>query len=172
MGAIWAASAGVNGSRKINTALTEIMTISQGVHALYAQQSTTGDSDGTYETTNLISAGVFPSSMIASSNVFNPWGTSAVNSVNVTSQSISIANTGDAIAIEFQNIPTAGCVGILLGAAQDTSLVHASATTLSAPLNNSTLATPFILNTTSNAANNVCSISSRVNVQLAFKLRG
>lgn len=164
LGAIWVAAAGVYNNQKINRANTEILTILQSVRSLYASSGAVGSD--TEITNSLCQANVFPGDMVGvaacgDNSIRHPWG--AAGTVHVYSTSSMTANTGDAIQIEFINIPRWACISLLTalgGNSHDSGMIYISGAAAFSSAGGSTyagLAAPPV--TTIAAANN-CSGSA------------
>ncbi|MDE2030031.1 MAG: type II secretion system protein [Alphaproteobacteria bacterium] len=172
LGAIWVAAASVYTNQKIGKANTEVMSISQGIRALYATTSSTGVADNTDETKAFCTAGVFPQDMVGdctTPKISNPWSV-ASNSTTVKTTSIS-AGAEDAFEITMTNIPQSGCVGLLSavgGASRDSGLFYLSAGT-TAPVY--TVGTGSTLPLTPTTAAGLCGNGNNT-VVAVFKLKG
>lgn len=168
LGAIWVAASAVFGNQRLAKANTEILQVVQGSRTLYNTASTTGESNGTSLTEALINAGFFPSDMVSGTTGLTPWGGST--RLNIYSQTASV--TGDAILVEFSNLSTAACVGLLTGltgAGRDAGLWNAYANSASKASASLTTGTSFPVTLTT--ANTSCSTSSAF-VGFLFKLQG
>lgn len=113
LGSIWVAASSVYNNQKTAKTNTQVLSIAQAVRSLYASVASTGDADGTDETTNLCKANVFPNDMVTGgaptcTSVKNVWN----GAVTVKSTSKNVAGTGDAFSVAYAGLPTAVCAAL------------------------------------------------------------
>ena len=141
LGAVWSAASAVYSNMHISSTTTELLTVSQGVKAMYAS-STTADTNAnmtkwgvTAQTGNgltYIRAGIFPGTSTDTGNAatatraFDPWNG------NVVVQAADALVAGDSLAfvVVFDNVPVPACTALLAanaGSGYDNSMIFAGA---------------------------------------------
>lgn len=123
LGSIWVAAAAVYNNMRISTATRQLLAVTQAVRSLYATSSTvsstadmttvpfTGVAAGAQ--TTYAQAGIFDADMVVINggnySVQGPWTNGSVNVVAAK----SLTNS-DSFAIEFDNVPQAACIQMLI----------------------------------------------------------
>ena len=180
LGAIWVAASSVYANQKVSKAITAQLQIAQGIRALYGNSANTGSAAFTDITTNMCSAGVFPTDMVvacgttaATVAISDPWinGVAGGTTVKILAEDISAAGADDGFAIAFPSVPTSACISLLSGlgqggifggvAAPAASPVVATAALLALP------ATPVAA-----SAAAVCGAAATNTVYVVYKLKG
>lgn len=110
LGAIWVAASSVYTNMRVSTTTRNVISLSQGIRNLYANQGSITDNP---TTATLVSTGVIPNDMVVPAagangpSLIDNWGGTVTFSVT------AISNPGDSFVIDLAGIPQAGCVGLL-----------------------------------------------------------
>lgn len=115
LGAIWVAAAAVYTNMRISKSQQHLLAITQAIRSLYSTSVVTGEAADTDITAKLIPAGVFPSDLLASGSASTAVS-SAWAGANISVYSVKETADGDAFAVGFIGIPSAGCINILISA--------------------------------------------------------
>ncbi|MBV8061686.1 MAG: prepilin-type N-terminal cleavage/methylation domain-containing protein [Alphaproteobacteria bacterium] len=186
LGSIWVAAAAVYNNMRVSTATRGLLAITQAVRSLYATSSTVStNADMTTIPFTTVAAGaqttypqsgVFDADMVIAAggnySVQGPWTNGSVNIVAAKSLA-----TADSFAIEFDNVPQAACIQMLIsvtGTARDPGLYAvqagaAGALVIAAGGNATGTQTAFPLDAAT--ARGQCA-NALNNVAFQFKLKG
>jgi prepilin-type N-terminal cleavage/methylation domain-containing protein len=107
LGAIWVAASSVYTNMRISTTTRDVISLSQGVRNLYANQGLM-ETAPVITSAQLISTGVVPNDMIAGNAFVDAWGGTMTFTPATT-----ISTAGDSFVVDLAGIPQAGCVGLL-----------------------------------------------------------
>ena len=115
LGAIWVAAAAVYTNIRISNSNRHLLVITQNVRSLFSTSTVTGSASGTDMTTSLIPAGVFPTDLLpngsSSTTVNSAWSGGQIHVYSSTGTA-----AGDAFTVQFEGIPSQGCINLLTAA--------------------------------------------------------
>ncbi|HBM91290.1 MAG TPA: hypothetical protein DD400_05400 [Rhodospirillaceae bacterium] len=112
LGGVWMATASIREQQRINKAFSNIMIIVQNVKSLYARTHEIS-SPGNFNTTNMVTAGVFPEEMLKAGVPKSLWDTNVTLSTRV-SNAFTLSYTGPIPNLECRNL-----VGKAVGTERD-----------------------------------------------------
>jgi type II secretory pathway pseudopilin PulG len=170
LGAIWVAASGVYNNQKVSKANTELMTIAQGVRAMYSTQTAVDTAAGTDESGALATGGVFPNDIVIAGAAAEPYANGPWTGSSIRVFSSTVTNTGDAFQIEFADVPPSACIQLetaVTGPGRDSGLSYVDAQATAGTYITPTYATFPI---TAEKASTKCG-SAAADVAFTFKLK-
>jgi prepilin-type N-terminal cleavage/methylation domain-containing protein len=109
LGAIWVAASSVYTNMRVSTTTRDVISMSQGIRNLYANQGVMDGGLAGPPYTSLINTGVVPNDITTTAgSLVDAWG----GTVTFT-PATTISTAGDSFVIDLAGVPESGCVGLL-----------------------------------------------------------
>lgn len=186
VGGIWVAATSVYANLRSKQSTDTLLSVVQGVRALFATSSSTGVANATDLTPVLAQSNVLPSNTLTAL----PGATTSANTVNAWGGNLAVFSTNNnngvaqgGFQVQFTRVPSSACVDFIsrnVGQGRDTGMYHvdgvaaAAAAHLAVAAGAGNLLNGAVLTTATIADVPICNAVANlpVNVSFYFNLRG